>query len=116
MVADAQGVGHRRERRVHRADAAEKAGVDDVQVVELVGLAVRVEDRRLRIVAEAAGARLVGDAAEVDLVLHVQIARDQVVVHVEVVEHRLELVVELLLGDLVGRRVAERDLARARRR
>ena len=45
VVADPEGVGHRRQRRVHRADAREEARVDDVQVVELVGLAVGVEDR-----------------------------------------------------------------------
>ena len=89
-----------------------EARVDDVQVVELVRLAVRCRaPTSCGSRAEAARARLVRDAADVDLVLHVQIARDQVVVHVEVIEHRLELLVELLLGHLVGRRVAERDAA-----
>ena len=45
VLADADGVGDRREGRVHRADAGEEAGVHDVEVVELVGLAVRVEHR-----------------------------------------------------------------------
>ena len=43
VVADPEGVGHRREGRIHRADAREDACVDDVQVVELVRLAVHVE-------------------------------------------------------------------------
>ena len=42
VVADPQPVGHRRQRRVHRADAGEEARVDDVEVVELVRPAVRV--------------------------------------------------------------------------
>jgi hypothetical protein len=46
VVADAEGVRHRGQRRVHGPDAREEARVDDVQVVELVGLAVDVEDRR----------------------------------------------------------------------
>ena len=41
VLADAQGVGDDRQRRVHRADRREEARVDDVEVVELVGLAVR---------------------------------------------------------------------------
>ena len=36
MVADPYGIGHRRERRVHGADAGEEAGVDNVEVVDLV--------------------------------------------------------------------------------
>ena len=60
VVADAQRVGHRGQRRVHRADAREEAGVDDVEVVELVRLAVDVEHRGRGIGAEAAGAGLVG--------------------------------------------------------
>ena len=56
MLADPDGVGHGGESRVHCADAREEAGVDDVEVVELVGLAVLVEHRRSRVVAEAARA------------------------------------------------------------
>src|SRR6185295_244460 len=40
MVADAQGIGHRGQRRVHGAAGGEEARVDDVEVVEVVGLAV----------------------------------------------------------------------------
>src|SRR4030095_10655135 len=88
VVADAERVGHRGERRIHGADAGEEAGVDDVQVVELMRLAVGVEHRGLRVGPEAAGARLVRDAADADLVLHVEVPPDQVMrVHAEVVEH-----------------------------
>src|SRR3954451_17136680 len=47
-VADAQGVGHRGQRRVDGADAREEARVDDVEVVELVHAAVAVEHGRGR--------------------------------------------------------------------
>ena len=57
VVAHPQRVGHRRQRRVDRADAREEAGVDDVEVVDLVRAAVGVEHRRRRVEAEAAGAR-----------------------------------------------------------
>ena len=55
--------------------------------------------------------RLMRHAADLDLVLHVQVARDEVVVHAQMVEHRPELVIEPLLGDLVARRVAQADRA-----
>ena len=45
VVADAQRVGHRGQRRVDGADAREEARVDDVEVVELVRPAVGVEHR-----------------------------------------------------------------------
>ena len=45
MIAHTNGVGHRSQSRVHRADAREDARVDDVQVVELVRLAVDVQRR-----------------------------------------------------------------------
>ena len=51
------------------------------------------------------GAGLVGDAGDRDLVLEVGVARQQVVVvHAEMAEHRLELVVQALLRgtSLVG--------------
>ena len=38
VIADSEGVRDRGQGRVHRADAREEAGVDDVEVVHLVGL------------------------------------------------------------------------------
>ena len=63
VVAHAQRVGHDRQRRVHRAARREEAAVDDVEVVEIVGLAVGIERRRLRVVAEADRAVLMRHAA-----------------------------------------------------
>src|SRR4029450_5222937 len=92
VIADAERVGHRRQRGGHRADAREEARVDDVEVVELVRLAVGVEHRRLGIGAEAAGARLVRHAADADLVLHVEVPRDEVAgIHAGAVWQRLGL-------------------------
>src|SRR5690349_23924230 len=45
VVAHAQPVRHRRERRVHGADAREEARVDDVEVVDLVRATVDVQHR-----------------------------------------------------------------------
>src|SRR3954464_14711670 len=73
VLADPDGVGHGRERRVHRADAREEARVDDVEVVDLMRLAVGVEHRRSGVGAEPAGARLVGDAGHRDIHVHVEV-------------------------------------------
>src|SRR3954447_536574 len=92
VVSDAERVRHRRERRVHRADAREEARVDDVEVVDLVRAAVGVEHRGRGIAAEAAGPGLVGDARDGNVVLEVGVARDEVVVvHPDLPEELLEL-------------------------
>src|SRR3954454_16331624 len=80
VVADAQRVGHRRQRRVHRADAREEARVDDVEVVDLVRAAVGVQDRGGGVAAEAARPGLVGYAGHRDLVLEIGVVAQQVVV------------------------------------
>ena len=111
MLGHPNGIGHRRQRRVHGADADEEAGVDDVQIVELVSFAVDVEDRGLRIGAEAAGAGLMSHARDRDVGLQVRVAWNQMVrVHAQVTEHRLQLLVEPLLRHLIVRRVTQREL------
>src|SRR5690242_4730565 len=95
VLADPDGVGHGGEGRVHRPDAGEEAGVHDVQVVQLVGLAVDVEHRRGRVVAEPAGPGLVGAAGDRDAHVHVEVLVEHVVLgHPDVVEDLPELVVE----------------------
>src|SRR5690348_15868027 len=95
VLADPDGVGHGGEGRVHRPDAGEEAGVHDVQVVQLVGLAVDVEHRRGRVVAEPAGPGLVGAAGDRDAHVHVEVLVEYVVLgHPDVVEDLPELVVE----------------------
>ena len=67
-------------------------------------------------VSKRDGPGLVGDPGDRDVVLQVRRPRQQVVrVHAQVAEHRLELVVELLLRLLVVEGVAERDVAVAER-
>src|SRR4051794_23129689 len=70
VLTDADGVGHGGEGWVHRTDAREEAGVHDVEVVELVGLAIGVEHRCRRVVTEAAGAGLMGDPGHRDVHVH----------------------------------------------
>ena len=61
-----------------------------------------------RVVTEPAGACLVSHTGYRDVVFHVGEAMDQVVgVHVQFPEERLELLEQLLLQDVVRRRVAQ---------
>src|SRR4051812_1408473 len=91
VVADAHGVGDRGQGRVHRADAREEARVRDVEVLQLVRLAVRVERRGVRVGPEPDGARLVGGGTDRHPLVQIQAVVEQVVLQAEVAEHALEL-------------------------
>ena len=98
-VTDAERVGHGRQGRVDRPDAGEDARVRDIQIVELMGLAVDIEDRRGRVGAKTDGSRLVRYACDTDFVLEIRRARDEMVrMHPKMAQHRLELGVERFLG------------------
>src|SRR5512146_322925 len=66
VVRDPQRIGHDGQRGIHGAAGREEAPVDHVEVVELVRLAVGIERRCLRVVTEADGPVLVGDARQRD--------------------------------------------------
>src|SRR5215475_13030706 len=90
VIADADRIGNRGERRVYRPDADEETRVHHVQIVELVRLAVHIQDRALRIRAEAARPDLMGTAGDRDITLHIDVARDQVtLIHAQLAQHRL---------------------------
>ena len=76
MVGYADGVGDDGEGGVDGAGGGEEAGVDYVEVFELVGFAVDVEDRGGGVVAEAEGAVLVADAFEGDALFEVGVEGD----------------------------------------
>ena len=62
MVCDANSIGDDGERWVYRAAGREEAGVDNIEVIEVVGFAVNVKDGLFRVGAEAAGTVLVAYA------------------------------------------------------
>ena len=112
MLADPHGVGDGGQGRVDGADAGEEAGVDDVEVVNLVGLAVDVEHRGGRIGAEAAGADLVGYPGDRYVHGHVEVLVEHVVLgQTRVVENLLELLVEALGLFVIGGGVGQVDVA-----
>jgi len=53
MISDPERVGHDGQSRIHRAAGAEKAAIDDVEIVHVVRFAVYVKCAGPRIVAEA---------------------------------------------------------------
>src|SRR6266852_5365443 len=67
VVTDAQGIGNDRQRGIHRRAGRKEAAVDDVEIVHFVRLAIDVQRRSLRILAETNRAVLMGDARERDL-------------------------------------------------
>lgn len=74
---DADRVGDDGEGWVDGTGGGEAGGVDDVEVVEIVGLAVGVEDAGVGVVAHATGAVLVADAFERDALLEVGMKRNR---------------------------------------
>src|SRR6516225_8225744 len=86
VIAHAERVCHDGQRRIHSSAGGEEAAVNDVQVIELVRLAVRIERRSLRIAAEPDRAVLMRYTREGDSIADEQVSRDQVGVHVKVLK------------------------------
>ena len=75
VIAYAQGVGHDSQRRIHRAARREEATVDDIEIVEIVRLAVHIERRAPWIAAEADRPALMGGAADRDILAEIERVR-----------------------------------------
>ena len=102
VVADAKRAGDRGQARVNRARGREEARDDDVEVVEVVHLAVDVERRAPGIDAEAYGPAVVRDPGERDLLAKHRPPRDAGSVAAERAEHVLQLghpVAKAVAGD-----------------
>ena len=65
MFGDADGIGHDGEGRVDRADGRHEGSVDDVEVVEVMGLAPGVQDAVCGILAKTAGSHLMGGGGDI---------------------------------------------------
>ena len=110
MIADAQSVGNDRQRGVYRSAGDKEGTVNDVEVVDIVGAAVQVQNRGLRIRAKAAGAVLVADTLEGDALREVELVREDMGT-VNLLEHLGPSVHEPLEGLDVVRGIVELDLA-----
>jgi hypothetical protein len=64
VIADAQRVGHDRQRGIHRAARRKEARIHDIEIVKIVRLTVDIENGGLRIPPEPHGAVLVRDAGQ----------------------------------------------------
>jgi hypothetical protein len=63
MLTHPNRIRHRSKRGVHRTDADEEAGVDNIQIVEFMSFTVDIENRACRVPAESAGSRLMSHAS-----------------------------------------------------
>ena len=97
MVADAERVRHDRQRRIHGRARGEEAAVDDVQIVDLVRLAVDIQSRGFRVVPEANGPVLMRDAGQGNAVADEQIAREEPLVALVAVNWARGLLLHQLL-------------------
>src|SRR5262245_10933646 len=112
VIAHAQRVCHDGEGRVHASARREEAAVDDIQVVELVRLAVEVQGRGPRVEPESYGPVLVRDAGERNASGDVRLEPEQVVGIVDgadLLHHAPELRDQPLVRLVVVRGVLEHD-------
>jgi hypothetical protein len=77
MIGNPDCVGDDSKRRIYGACRDEAGGVDDIEVVEVMGFAMQVEDAASRIVAHAAGTVLVADALQGYALFEVGMKRDR---------------------------------------
>ena len=78
MVPNAKRIGHDRERGIHRAARREEAGIDDIEIVQLMRLAIEVEHRGPRVMAKARGAVLMRDPGQRNAAGNVGLQRNEV--------------------------------------
>src|SRR5215472_14109662 len=104
MLGHANRIGHCGKRGVHRPDAHEKAGVNYVQIIQLMSFAVDIENGAFRVRAESAGSCLMRHTRDGDIGLEICIAGNQMFwPHTQVLEHGFQFVVEFLFWHLVLR-------------
>ena len=77
MIAHAQGIRHDGQRRVYGCARREEASVHDIKIVEVVGFAIRIQHRGLRVISKANRSVLMSNSGEWDLLSDVKVAREQ---------------------------------------
>jgi hypothetical protein len=91
-IAHPQRVGHDRQGWIYGGDRDKEAGIDDIEIVEIVRLAVEIESRRLGIQPETSRSRLMGRAGDGNLLVKIERARrHQAIVKPDVMEDAFEL-------------------------
>src|SRR6185437_13623810 len=93
-VGDAKRVGDDGQGRVHRADGRKKARIRQIEVVELVRLAVEIEHGGLGVGSETRGAGLMGGAAERDILSQIERALEEDGVVAGFVQNLFQLALE----------------------
>src|SRR6516164_9215067 len=98
MISYADRIGDRSQGRIHRTDTDKETRVHDIEIVELMRLAVLVQHGGLWVRAEPACPSLMSTSGDWDIGLHIDVARDQVLgMHAQMGQDRFQLIVQLLL-------------------
>src|ERR1700694_5463096 len=97
MIAYTQSIGHDGQRRIDCGAGREEASVYDVNVIELVRLAVHIESRTFRIAPEPDRAVLVGHACQRNPLAGENVARKKALVAVVSVDAAAALLIEKFL-------------------
>lgn len=117
VIPNAECIGHDGQRRIDSRTRGEEATVHDVEIVEVVRLAVHVKRRSLRVGPEADRTVLVGYAGERNTLTDVKIPAKQPVMAVSAVDRAtvvlqslLQMPLEFVMSLLIVGRVAQNDL------
>src|SRR6516225_7580078 len=111
MIADPERVGDDRQGRVYRRARREKAGVHDIEIVDLVGPAIDVESRAVRVAAKADCAVLMAGPGNRQTLSEIGVLRQQMRLAADVVEQVTELLRQPFVRLEVVRRVVEPNAA-----
>jgi len=91
VIPDAQGIGHNRQSGIHCAAGREEAGVNDVEVVDVMRAAVFIQNRCCGIVAKTKRSILMRNAGERNALADKEIARDQMLMTADVIQRAFKL-------------------------
>src|SRR5438445_9747801 len=117
VIAHPQRIRHDGQRRIHGSARREEASVHDIKIVEVVGFAIRIQRRGLRVISKANRAVLMGNSGERDHLSDVKIASKQSLVAfvamnraVGLLHGLLELCLKPFMCFKVVRGVSQNDL------
>ena len=77
MVSDANGVGNDRQRRIDRTRRDEAGSIHNIQIIQIMGLAMGVEHAGRGIGSHAASTVLMADTLQRDTLLEISVQRDR---------------------------------------
>ena len=87
VVPHPNRIGNGGEGGIHRSDARKEAGIHDIEIVEVVGLAIDIQYRRSRIITKTASAGLMSHGGYRHGTLNINLAFNQMVFEIKLIKH-----------------------------